>query len=463
MRRPGLRQRVAFFFALAAAGGLAALAAGLFLGYRQAASADVSPFITAGVVAGLGLLGVLVAIWLLFDENVAKPVIRLAAQLRARAHGGADTPVDLGNAHWLDDLAPAAAAVADRLGRSTFDAAEALAERTAELAAEKDRLAAVLTGTPVAVSIVGPTHKLVLYDGQSADLLGQEGPVRLNASIFEYLRPGPIESTLADLRREGLRRAPLVAETVSGRVCTGHIRLMGEAAGYMLMLEPLAPEAERPLTYDFALLEGRDGAASRDTPLRDLSFVVFDTETTGLDPDTDAIVQIGAVRVLGGRIVPGEVFETLVDPGRQIPAASSRVHGITDAAVSGSPGPAEAAQAFRRFADGSVPVAHNAPFDMAMLRRAGAAPEPPVLDTVLISAAVFGGHEAHTLDALAERLGVTLPEAERHTALGDARATAQVLIRLLAVCDGRGLNTLGALIDEMTRHERIVEALVGEG
>jgi len=462
MRRPGLRRRVAMFFALAAAGGVAAIATGLALGYRQAAGADLSPFVTAGVVAGFGLLAVIAGIWLLFDENVAKPVIALAARLRAHAHGGADMPLDLQSARWLDDLVPAAAAVADRLGRSTFDAAEALAERTAELAAEKDRLAAVLTGMPVAVSIMGPSHKLVLYDGQSADLLGQEGPVRLNASIFEYLRPGPIETALEELHRRGARRAPLVAETLSGRVCTGHIRLMGDEAGYMLMLEPLDPEAERPLTYDFALLAGRAGATARDTPLQDLSFVVFDTETTGLDPASDAIVQIGAVRVLGGRIVPGEVFETLVNPGRPIPAAAARVHRITTEAVAGAPDQAMAAEAFRRFAEGSVPVAHNAPFDMAMLRRAGAAPEPPILDTVLISAAVYGGHETHTLDALTERLGVALPEAERHTALGDARATAEVLIRLLAICEGRGVSTLGALIDEVTRHERIVEALVGE-
>jgi len=462
MRRPGLRGRIALFFALAGLGGLAAITVGLTLGYRQSGAAQASPFVTAGVVAAFGLLGVIAGIWLLFDENVAKPVIALAARLRAHAHGGTQTPLDLASARWLDDLVPAAAAVTHRLGRSTLGAAEALAERTAELAAEKDRLAAVLTGVPVAVSIMGPGHKLVLYDGQSADLLGQEGPVRLNASIFEYLRPGPIEAALDELHRRGARRASLVAETVSGRVCTGHIRLMGEASGYMLMLEPLDPEAERPLTYDFALLAGRAGAAARDTPLRDLSFVVFDTETTGLDPASDAIVQIGAVRVLGGRIVPGEAFETLVDPGRPIPAAAARVHGITTDAVAGAPDPRRAAEAFRRFAEGSVPVAHNAPFDMAMLRRAGAAPEPPILDTVLISAVVFSGHETHTLDALTERLGVSLLEADRHTALGDARATAEVLVRLLAICEGRGATTLGQLIDEMTRHERIVKALVGE-
>ncbi len=77
-------------------------------------------------------------------------------------------------------------------------------------------------------------------------------------------------------------------------------------------------------------------------------------------------------------------------------------------------------------------VAHNAPFDMAFLRRhaprMGVTWDHPILDTVLVSAVVFGASETHTLDALCDRLGVTIPEALRHTALGDARATAEVLV-----------------------------------
>ncbi len=77
---------------------------------------------------------------------------------------------------------------------------------------------------------------------------------------------------------------------------------LGDAPGYMLIFEDsearIAPEAARPLVYDFDLLETAGDAAFEDCPLRDLCFVVFDTETTGLLPHKDEVVQIGAVRVL---------------------------------------------------------------------------------------------------------------------------------------------------------------------
>ena len=153
-------------------------------------------------------------------------------------------------------------------------------------------------------------------------------------------------------------------------------------------------------------------------------WVIVDTETTGLLPHHDEIVQIGAVRVLNGRIVPGERFETLVDPGRPIPEGATRVHGISDRMVDSAPDIHTASRAFHRFASGAVIVAHNAPFDMAFLRRhavgSGVTWDHPILDTVLLSAVLFGTSEQHTLDALAARLGVPVPEKRRHTAMGDA-------------------------------------------
>jgi DNA polymerase-3 subunit epsilon len=174
-------------------------------------------------------------------------------------------------------------------------------------------------------------------------------------------------------------------------------------------------------------------------------------------------VQIGALRVLGGRIVPGEVFETLVDPGRPIPPASTRVHGIDDAAVRGAPDPATATRDFHRFCAGAVLVAHNAPFDLAFLRRAASPAElawdHPVLDTVLLSAVLFGASATHTLDALTDRLGVVLPPALRHTALGDARATAEVLCRMIPMLEARGLATFADVIAETRKHGRLLEDL----
>lgn len=190
---------------------------------------------------------------------------------------------------------------------------------------------------------------------------------------------------------------------------------------------------------------------------------MFDTETTGLLPHKDEIVQIGAVRVLRGRIIQGETLDMLVDPGISIPAASTRVHKITDAMVQGAPDITKAGKVFHHFANDAVIVAHNAPFDMAFLRRhaqrIGVTWDHPILDTVLLSAVVFGASETHTLDALCDRLGITIPERLRHTALGDAQATAEVLCALLPMLKARGLHTFGDVIRETRKHGRLLEDL----
>ena len=159
-------------------------------------------------------------------------------------------------------------------------------------------------------------------------------------------------------------------------------------------------------------------------------------------------------------LVPGEVLDLLVDPGMPIPPAATRVHRVTDAMVRGRPDIAEAGRRFHGFARGAVIVAHNAPFDMAFLRRhqarMGVVWDNPILDTVLLSAVLFGAGQPHTLDALCERLGVSLPPALRHTALGDARATAEVLVRMLPMLEARGITTFGQVLEETRRHGRIL-------
>ncbi len=112
------------------------------------------------------------------------------------------------------------------------------------------------------------------------------------------------------------------------------------------------------------------------------------------------------------------------------------------------------------FSRDSVLVAHNAPFDMAFLRRhagdMGVDWDHPILDTVLLSAVLYGTTEQHTLDALCERLDVTIPAHLRHTALGDAQATAEVLCKMLAMLDARGISTLHQAVDEAKKHRRLL-------
>ncbi|MDO5612168.1 MAG: 3'-5' exonuclease [Paracoccus sp. (in: a-proteobacteria)] len=209
------------------------------------------------------------------------------------------------------------------------------------------------------------------------------------------------------------------------------------------------------LTYDFALA-GRGAASTR---LADLTCVVFDTETTGLSP-SDRIVQIAGVRIARGRLT-GERFDTLVNPGRAIPPASTAVHHVTDEMVADAPDMTAALNAFHHFAEGAVLVAHNAPFDMGFLRSAapetGAHFDNRVLDTVLLSAMVYGQSAVHTLDALTDRLGIVIPPEDRHTAMGDTVATAQAFLRLIEALSAKGLDRFEDVLEEARKHRRLIE------
>ena len=216
----------------------------------------------------------------------------------------------------------------------------------------------------------------------------------------------------------------------------------------------------RAMQYDFDLLHADLPKELSQAALKKLNFVIFDTETTGLNPQVDEICQIAAVRVVNGRVRAGERFDMLVDPGRKIPAASTAVHHITNEMVQGAPSVAEALTRFHRFADNNVLVAHNAPFDMAFLQRReteiGLRFDQPILDTVLFSAILFGQSAEHTLDALCTRLAITIPEEDRHTAIGDAIGTAAAFAKMIPMMEAAELPTLGATIHAFDRHARLI-------
>lgn len=467
LSRLSLRLRIFLFFCLLALGGIAVTGGALWLGYSRAGQPALSDaFIFSGLLSSFAMLGLCAGVWLLFDENVAKPIERLAAGMRARAHAGVNKELDTHSARYLGDLAAAAEGLAGQLGASALSAAEAIARETEHLEAEKARLAALLTDIPIATVMASPAHQIVLYDGQAAAVLAQEAPPRLNAPLSDYLDRTGLEAAYGRLVRSGLEVLAEVKSASGSQVFDLRLKPLGGAPGYIILFEgahaDLAPGDSRPLVYDFALLD-TEHAELDSRKLSNLSYVVFDTETTGLLPHKDEIVQIGALRVVRNRIVAGEQFGTLVDPGTPIPAASTKVHGISDAMVQGAPDIGKAARAFHRFASDAVIVAHNAPFDMAFLRRhakrAGVSWDQPVLDTVLLSAVLFGASQSHTLDALCERLEVTIPPALRHTAMGDAQATAEVFCKMLPMLEARGLGTFGAVIEETRKHGRLLEDL----
>lgn len=183
--------------------------------------------------------------------------------------------------------------------------------------------------------------------------------------------------------------------------------------------------------------------------LIDVTFVVFDLETTGLSPATDRITEVGAVKVRAGEVL-GE-FHTLVQPGVPIPPAITTVTGITDAMVRTSP-PIEAVlPAFLEFIRDAVLVAHNANFDVGFVNHElGRHGYPRLGNTVVDTArlarrALRDEVRDHRLSTLARHLRSRF--APEHRALSDARATVDVLHGLLERTGNLGVATLEDLLD----------------
>lgn len=205
---------------------------------------------------------------------------------------------------------------------------------------------------------------------------------------------------------------------------------------------------------------------NRYTPLCELSLVALDTETTGLDTYRDRIVQIGAVRVKNGNIQSQETFLTLVNPAMPIPAAATAIHGIDDAAVQSAPPFADIHADLDAFLGDAVIVGQSVGFDLAVLlretRRIGLRWRPPhFLDTKLLHAALKNEPHEHSLDELADMLGVTI--AHRHSALDDAVATAEILVGLLPLLDAQHIHTLGDAEAHSSAQTRILERQAREG
>jgi DNA polymerase-3 subunit epsilon len=215
--------------------------------------------------------------------------------------------------------------------------------------------------------------------------------------------------------------------------------------------EPAAAIAEpggnRPEFYDFDLFQTSPHSRELDErSLAQITYTVFDTETTGLDPSAgDEIIQIGATRIVNGKLLRHENFEQLVNPQRAVPELSIAIHGIRPEVLVGQPTISQVLPAFHAFAQDTVLVGHNAAFDMRFLQlkeaQTGIHFDQPVLDTLLLSAWLHPHQESHALEAIALRLGVDA--TGRHAALRDALVTAEVFLKLVPLLADKGIRTLG--------------------
>lgn len=203
----------------------------------------------------------------------------------------------------------------------------------------------------------------------------------------------------------------------------------------------------------------------RATPLIALDAVVLDTETTGPDAATARIIQIGAVRVIHGEVRADDIYDQLIDPGIPVPESSTRIHGLTDDDIAGAPSFAEARGALESYLGDAVIIGHAIGYDLSLLKseteKSGEQwTRPRRLDTRLLARLVRPTLANHSLDTVSDWLGIKI--TGRHTALGDAQATAEVFAKMIPLLREIGVRTLGeveaacrSFSDEFDQHHQV--------
>jgi len=183
-----------------------------------------------------------------------------------------------------------------------------------------------------------------------------------------------------------------------------------------------------------------------------MEFIAFDLETTGIQPKTDAIVEIGAVRFDGAE--PLDTFCTLINPGRPIPPEASAVNGITDEMVAGKPTVENVLTDFAAFCGDLPLVAHNAPFDFKFLLTAvdthkAKAPSGAVLDSCALSRVVFPGMINYKLGTLVQHF--EFPPGDFHRAEIDSVHCGRLFAKIIASLERGGQSASVPALLELTR------------
>jgi DNA polymerase III epsilon subunit family exonuclease len=458
--------------------------AALFYLHHGPALALLPPRLRANLLAFLALASLSALPFLVWGMRVwyrryVLPLHRLSEDVEALLYG---SPTARPSAE-VDDpagLVPLLHALMERYQQGEEAVQARLQAAQGELAAATAGLESVLDALSEGVVLFAPEGAILRANRAARTLFGNEAAFGSGAALGAG-RPvtGLVEPALLEHARETLQAQlgtgvphPRVrfecagAERVDGAALRAAIAPLleygGRLAGYVLTVTPLtealaAPDRRVPVERRAAPVQAPAAPTAREwaaRPLAALRFVVFDTETTGLRPEQgDGIVSLAAVVVAGGRVAADERLDVLVNPGRPSSRAAQRVHGIPPEALAGRPALGEVLPELLHLAQGSVLVGHNVAFDLAFLQpaltAAGLRLEQPVLDTMLLSAALHPSQPSHALDSLLARYGI--PAEGRHSALGDARMTAALLLRLLAQLERRGLTTLGAALEAARR------------
>lgn len=379
-------------------------------------------------------------------DEAAAAAIRVIAETNPGHRLPAGSPVAL-----------AVNALAQRHETAELRLQEKLSDAHAELRRERDSLLAVMSGLDVPVCVIDDRGRVLLVNPAARRALLARTRIAAGRSIFSVFDADDfaplLQRAVAGERPTAVvRDSPIRLVRITGQAEPAMVLLVGETAAEPEGGVGIPTVTSIGLSSDLA--RPHRASPPREewlaTALGDLVFTVVDTETTGLHAEAgDKLVSIGAVRVDGGVVRPDDTFDALVNPGRSIPAESIVFHGITDEMVRDAGGAAAVTADFADYAADSVLVGHHVAFDMGFLAPAaadaGVALESLTLDTMLLSAVLDTEPEArHGLDAVTERYGV--PVVGRHTALGDALATADVLVSMVPLLAEKGIVTLGDAI-----------------
>jgi len=429
------------------------------------------------------LMAAIALIWTWLETRVLHPLTMLKDDIDVIIHGNPHHSPEPLAGHGLGSLPDAINRLAGELSRARVDTTKAMHSARSYAERRSARLEAILGDLSEAVIVCTQQHRVVLYNDAASALFAGAGTLGVGRMLTSVLQPAALRGALTELNRghqAGGRSPGVVAcecqlGDLSRQPIPGRMRLVvehdGSSSGYVLVLgtdaappggpppaRPAIDMLERPVFYDFDLFDQDLARSLLDTPLRDLNMVVFDTETTGLEPSGgDQIVQIAGVRVLNARLLPEDCFDELVNPGVPIPRASTRIHGIGDEMVAGKDSVVSVLRRFHGFVGDAVLVAHNAAFDMKFLklkeREVGLRFDSAVLDTLLLSVVLQPGHTAHTLDAIASRFGIV--NRDRHAAMGDSVTTAKVLVKMIEVLEARGIRSLDQALEASDRVQEL--------
>src|SRR2546425_4626188 len=191
--------------------------------------------------------------------------------------------------------------------------------------------------------------------------------------------------------------------------------------------------------HQWALLAWR----STQRPLQEIEFVILDTETTGLRPGHHRVIELAGIRMRAGEVI--DSFQSLLNPGVRLPAFIVQFTGITQEMIATAPKAHEVFPDFLNFIDGAILVGHNIGFDIGFLSYEAQllGYDFPIdgLDTIPLARRFLPTLRRFKLDSVASHLRITT--ANRHRAMGDARVTAAVFMKLMGLAQRQGIQPLG--------------------